>query len=238
MSVKQSIVKNSSIENFNAENINQTVIQGENFFEEFSFEEFESKDFLKDFNFEKFKNSNSFNDIAGQLASHHMIFLAKDRQVRKFNLSYLISYLLSKEEGYLVKGVSRSSDYELSLQWKLHKSEKRSIFILPNVSSQTFMISLEDIREIARQKNHYVILTTEEARETWQVSEDIPFKENFDCDDFQGSKYLINDLSDEQNVHRWYNKEIESHERLMAIALSLFDELYGDQFFCSSRASC
>lgn len=209
----------------------QTIIQGEVSFEELSLEQFESKEFLKDFNLENFKTSNLLKDLFGQVTDQHIVFLAKDRKIKKSNLARIIAYLIGKYRKSLIKESVRNSNLGLSLQSELHKSEKSSIFILSDISFRSFGVSLEVIKEVARQKQHYIICTTDESKETWQANDNIPFYENL-FDEFQNYKYLVNELSEEKLIQQWY-ENLDPREQLLAIALSLFDNAYGDQFFAA-----
>ena len=119
----------------------------------------------------------------------------------------------------------------MSLQSELHKSEKPSVFILPDISFKSFGVSLEAIKEVARQRQHYIICTTDESKGTWQTNDNIPFYENL-FDEFQNYKYLVNKLSEEKLINQWY-ENLGPREQLLAIALSLFDNAYGDQFFAA-----
>lgn len=61
----------------------QTIIQGEISFAEISLEKFESKEFLRDFSSESFKSSDLLKDLFRQVYSQHIVFLAKDRKIKK-----------------------------------------------------------------------------------------------------------------------------------------------------------
>ncbi len=101
----------------------QTIIQGEVFFEELSLEQFESKEFLKDFNLENFKTSNLLKGLFRQITNQHIVFLAKDRKIKKSNLARIIAYLIGKHKKSLIKESVRNSNLGLSLQSELPKSE-------------------------------------------------------------------------------------------------------------------
>ena len=208
-----------------------TVIQGEVYFEEVSLDHFVSEEFFKDFNLENFKASDLLRDLFRQVTDQHIVFLAKDRKIKKANLARLIAYLIGKNKEILIKESVRNSNIGLNLQSELHKSEKSSVFILPDISFKSFGVSLEAIKEIVSQKQHYIICTTDESKETWQASDNIPFYENL-FDEFQHHKYLVNELSEEKLIQQWYQK-LSPREQLLAIALSLFDNAYGDQFFAA-----
>ncbi|MBP0027030.1 SH3 domain-containing protein [Roseofilum sp. Guam] len=112
--------------------------------------------------------------------------------------------------------------------------EEPTVFILSDISFKTFGASFEKLKESAATSGHYILATTNESKEAWR-SENQDWFCKIIGDDIENCDRFIDKLSDERLISEWYynEKELSSREQLLAIALSLFDETYGDQFFAA-----
>jgi len=204
----------------------QTVIQGEIFFEEISVEKFNPKDF---------DSPRIAMDMAVQIETQKILIIEGDRRVRKADLARHIAYLIKnknqKQEIHIKESI-RNLNLGLNLQHELQKAEKSTIFLLSDISFKTFGASLIEVKRLAELGNHYIIAATDDLKEAWR-SESKDFFCKISFNEIENYKHLIDNLSDENLIRDWYYNKLDSREQLLAIALSLFDESYSDQFFAA-----
>jgi len=208
----------------------QTIIQGEFFFEEVSVNQ-------SNFHGINIQNQTWLVDLVNKIERKKVVVLEGDRNVRKPDITRYIAYRILQK--YINKKISvkesiRDLNIGLNLQYELRRVEEPTVFILSDISFKTFGASFEKLKESAATSGHYIIATTNESKEAWR-SENQDWFCKIIGDDIENCDRFIDKLSDERLISEWYynEKELSSHEQLLAIALSLFDETYGDQFFAA-----
>lgn len=206
----------------------QTIIQGEVLFEETSL------DYLDDLNNDESVIPDVVNEIVRIFAAKRVLVLEREARVRTSEISRYAAYLLKQKlaDSITVKEYFGDANVGLALKRELRPPKPKAVLIIPEVSFKKFGWSLAEATRMAQQFDHYILLTTNELRETWR-SENPDLFYRLSYEKVKHSTSLIDELSDEQAVEDWYYNKLDSREQLLAIALSLFDGCYGSQFFAA-----
>jgi hypothetical protein len=207
---------------------NQTVIKGELFFDEISVDQFYFNQIP-----EVIKN------LAARLNQQRLLVITGDKRVRKGDLAKSIIHFIKTNHPSQVSAVKesvRNFNLGLNIQCEIRKSEESTGFILSDISSKTFGLSLVKLQKIAVQGNHYVIATTDDLKNVWRTETSTQTQSFFyevSHEEIKNYDNLYDNLSDEESIRQWYYQELNHREQLLAISLSLFDGFYEDQFFAS-----
>jgi hypothetical protein len=213
----------------------QTIIQGESTFEEIEFGEFKKSLPLEEQEISQLKSNKLVKDLCIEISKHHILFIAKDRKVRKANLARTVAYFSEGNKSF-VRESTQSQNLGLSLQRAIRKVNEPSIFVLLDAKFNTFGLSYDDFDELeklARKNNHYILITTDEAKADWDLDQRFLFYESV-YEQVQDCPFLVNTLSDEKLFEKWYLSLDKKHQ-IIAIALSFFDGVYGDQLFSATE---
>jgi len=192
-----------------------------------------------------------------------------------------------------------------NLTLTLRQTEKRTIFILPQIKPQDVGYDLKQLAEAAKDRGHYVIASTDASLQTWRLSKtDLPFwqdltpeevyepdalaeillqqlndakqelngildQEHFELDRPLTGHSTVRELSrrlktpenisifvrllcvekervgastieklvesvqsDESTLGLWY-RSLQKRDQMLALGLSLFEQLFDDQFFAA-----
>lgn len=242
-----------------AGDFNNVIIQKEVAFEELS---------LEDLEFKNFHISSYIKSLQAKLESQRLIVLTGTRKIKKTKVAQYLAYFVRKEktqnnsQTFVVQEALNTLAIGSRLKAELQRSSKKrelNIYLLSNISYQTFNNSLSELDQIAKDQNQYVICTTEDAGEVWRSEknkqyfcqitvEDVELPEvvephlasqgiatDVDDEDNETKKNpFINDFSEEDLINGWfYSEKLQTREQLLAIALSFFDDFYSDQFFAA-----
>jgi hypothetical protein len=214
---------------------NQTIIQGEISFEEIELQEFKKSLPIEEQEISQLASNNFLKKVSAEISDQHLLFIGKDRKVRKTNVARAVVYLSEGDKVY-VRESTQAQNSGLALQKSLRKIKSPSIFILSDVKFDTFGLANDDFVELerqARKNSHYIIVTTDESKAEWEIGGNFLFYESIH-EHVQDCSFLINTLSEEKLFEKWYT-DLDKKHQIIAIALSLFDGVYGDQLFSATE---
>lgn len=187
----------------------------------------------------KFKSPRITSPLIKILNQKRLLVLGDSPNIDKAALARHLAWYLSNEQfasttqNLVVKEWYRNSDPQ-SIEVELQNTKKSTVFILTQVSPQNIVsYDLSQVQKVAALSSHYVIVTTDTPFAAWRLTESTKsFWYELTVEDVAGSEDLINKLTDEESIHRWYYR-LTPREQLLALGLSFFHGLFDDQFFAA-----
>lgn len=194
---------------------------------------------LKLFSPPEFPTPKLATELLSTLQKNNIVVLSEGVNVDKSALAKNLAVLQSRHlrtlgEEVTIKEWYRRSDPS-AIKYELEIYETCKILILSQATPQYLLgYNLSDIQAIAARRKHFIVVTTELPFAAWHLFDscrswwnEISIKDVEDC------QRLINELSHEEALSKWYYEQLDSREQLLAIGLSLFDGLFDDQFFAA-----
>lgn len=205
----------------------QTVVQQKPDFFEPSLERYKSANF---------KSPKIMSLFLEKLNENRFLVLAGSSDVDKDSLvrhtaSCLIEKLNCDGDEITAKEWHRISDLQ-SIERELQDTKKPTVFILTQVTPQNISYDLASIQKASVLGGHYIVISTDITFIAWRQPDNTKaLWYVLSRESVADAEQLINTLSQEDSISKWYLQELKPRERLLALGLSFFDGLFEDQFF-------